>query len=1090
MLAAIGRCSQPRLVGLRQSARQALLRPPRPLPAGHLAGTLRWTNRRLYAEDATTVVGSSIPSSSPPTKPAKDLANAAALLTQVAELQISLGEPDAHWVGRVNADFGGHFRITFVGESSAATSEVVGSLLKTGSEVIPENAGKMRTIGYGAQAGAVETDKIRIEVRAPVDWLSRYDVEICEISSFESLSLSQLEDVIYRSDLVVLVTTAQRGLNRVREEAFMERFYRQGKASLVIAVQGLAPHGSDTIRVVEGIREQVQNYARGNTSTLPPVAIVPVDTESLRATSRSEDASDSMESSERSVSGIDDLLLSITSRIDTPDDRAAHKVHAAIFTAEQALNRLLVGQDAADRALEYASENLLSLVDRIVRTEKRLVQDFKQSDLAVIHDSVTALSAAVRAYFAQVKFWKLFWRSEFVADDLKAMMQRHNLLRAEYRMVYAVGKLNEGLYGLYERVQEHVDSLAHPKRDSPLAEGGTPIRALLQDVSHVQQILAHKTSPAPDVSPAGVKIDPFFLRDQMVHFDATPYCAELQASAEKLVRRQLIYQLGLYSSSLLAVHLGVPFAIMAPTAVALSGSGLGWMRLRWGSLETRFWGNVSRAHKTLKENILTVYEKEFTRGVAKPLISVVGLLEEAIETRRGDIARNRKSVEAAINMIPETVTYNNARTGRRDSSRGQTPADDDSDDDQIKTHNSDSDEDSDDGSQDGSVSRDVKRPAASWSVEEQDSVMAFYGLSNMYPRTWAETRDEAATAGAAAGTGASDVPATSDSAEASDSTVPPVSAGSDDVPLDTSDPLGIRDSIINRVGRRRRSYTGGPSTDQLSSLLLSSRTFDPKLFLGQVHKTTSYRDFETGADNLREAIDHKEDVIKNLVKTHFAKFVSAKSTIDSFYEQMKAKNLISSEDYGIAPFDNALDAVHIAATTLYKPLLDRRVQAEKIRSTLAVLSQWKFLFNLPSVLRTCLQKKKYDALVRDYQKGAYIMQSSFGESQRRSTLASKDKDALLPMHHQVVFEKVWNEVLDIVKKTKEKLFQRLGEEWTSLEVQEKYLTYLIDLNAEPDPVYMYLEKQFNWIRERLLLAYSAHARNLNGERFTTDRYNV
>ncbi|KAJ3183125.1 hypothetical protein HDU87_007548 [Geranomyces variabilis] len=411
----------------------------------------------------------------------------------------------------------------------------------------------------------------------------------------------------------------------------------------------------------------------------------------------------------------------------------------------------------------------------------------------------------------------------------------------------------------------------------------------------------------------------------------------------------------------------------------------------------------------------------------------------------------------------------------RESSRRQTE-DDGSDDDEGKTRNSDSEEDSDEDSDDDNAGRDVKRPAASWSVEEQDSVMAFYGLTNMYPQTWAETRDEA-TAADVASTGTT--PASGDSAEAADGAASPVGVGNDEVPLDTSDPLGIRDSIINRPGRRRRSHTGGPGSNQLASLLISSRTFDPKLFLEQVHKTTSYRNFETGADNLREAIDHKEDVIKNLVKTHFAKFVSAKSTIDSFYDQMKAKNLISSQDYGIAPFDNALDAVHVDATTLYKPLLDRRVQAEKIRSTLAVLSQWKFFFNLPSVLRTCLQKKKYDALVRDYQKGAYLMQSSFGESHRRSTLASKDKDALLPMHHQVVFEKVWNEVLDIVKKTKEKLFQRLGEEWTSLEVQEKYLTYLIDLNAEPDPVYMYLEKQYEWIRERLLQAYAAHTRNLN-----------
>ncbi|KAI8592796.1 hypothetical protein BDZ88DRAFT_222862 [Geranomyces variabilis] len=646
LVAALGRSSRPGVFAFHQSARHVLFTPPSLNAAGLYAGAPLRTSR-LYAADTTAGVSNSPLAASAPPKPAKELANASALLTQVAELQISLGEPDAHWVGRVNADFGGHFRIAFVGESSAATSDVVEALLETGAGAIPRTAGKIRRIGYGAQSPEVQAEQSCIDIRVPVEWLARHDVEICELPSFGSLTSAQLEDVIYRSDLVVLVTTAQQRLSRLRESAFMEQFYGKGKASLVIAVHGLPPHGSDTIGVVEGIREQVQHYARKDASSLPHVAIVPVETRKVQ----SDDVSDSAEAS---VSGVDDLLASITSRIDTPSDRTAHKSRAATFTAEQALNHLLAGQAAADRALEQASKELQSLVSRVVRTEKRLVRDFEQSDLAVVQNSVFALSEAVHAYFAKVKFWKLFWRSDFVADDLKAMMQRHNLLQAEYRMVYAVGKLNEGLHGLYERVQEHVDSLAQPAQGTPLAEGGAPTRALLQDVSRIQQILTHKTSPALDVSPAGIKIDPFFLRDQLVHFDATPHCTDLQRKAEKLVRRQLIYQLGLYSSSLLAVHLGVPFAVMAPTALTLSASGLGWMRLRWGSLETRFWGNVSQAHKTLKENILNVYEQEFTRGVAKPLVSVIRLLEDAIELRRGDIARNRKSVEAALNTIPKT----------------------------------------------------------------------------------------------------------------------------------------------------------------------------------------------------------------------------------------------------------------------------------------------------------------------------------------------------------------------------------------------------------------------------------------------------
>ncbi|KAI8905678.1 exocyst complex component Sec5-domain-containing protein [Powellomyces hirtus] len=418
--------------------------------------------------------------------------------------------------------------------------------------------------------------------------------------------------------------------------------------------------------------------------------------------------------------------------------------------------------------------------------------------------------------------------------------------------------------------------------------------------------------------------------------------------------------------------------------------------------------------------------------------------------------------------------------GRDKSSESENDNEEDEDDD--------NDDDDDDDDERDRRSHDQKRPVASWSVEEQDSVMEFYGLKTMYPQTWSDTRDQQSSDG--------NIPASDPLIPTSNPTpAPPV----DDAPLDTSDPLGIRDSVIRHRGRRPTSHThteslAGPTTDArldpLSSLLISSRTFDAKLFLRQVHRATSYRDLETGAENLKDAIGQKEDVIKNLVKTHFAKFVSAKSTIDSFYDQMKARNLISSQDYGIAPFDNAIDAVQIDATTLYKPLLTRRTQAEKIRSTLAVLSQWKFFFNLPSMLRTYLNKKKYDALVRDYQKGAYLMHMSFGEQNQNrrmnnnssTTTATipnaKEKDALLPIHHKLVFEKVWSEVTAIVEKAREKLFARLSENWDRLEVQEKYLTFLIDLKAEPDPVHMYLEKQYEWIQNRLANAYEEHVRVL------------
>ncbi|KNC97690.1 uncharacterized protein SPPG_07153 [Spizellomyces punctatus DAOM BR117] len=368
---------------------------------------------------------------------------------------------------------------------------------------------------------------------------------------------------------------------------------------------------------------------------------------------------------------------------------------------------------------------------------------------------------------------------------------------------------------------------------------------------------------------------------------------------------------------------------------------------------------------------------------------------------------------------------------------------------------------------------DLKRPNVRWTSEEQTAIFSFYGLQNAFPQTWGETRDEPQKGPS---TITSIISGDASPASADIPTLPHEA----DTPVDTSDPLGIRDSILGR-GRRGRGPLSRVEAEQYGALLITSRKFDAKHFLREVHKTTSYRDLELGADRLHAAIDHREDVIKNLVKTHFAKFVSAKSTIDSFYEQMRTKNLISSEDYGVAPFARSIEALKVDASALYTPLLERRLKAERIRTTLSVLGQWKFFFNLPSVLQGYHSKAKYDALVRDYQKGKYLMESSFGRnSQRLGVKATgKEKDALLPQAHQKVFEKVWNEAENIVSECRRELFRQLGESWVPLENQERIMTYLIELNADPDPVQLYVEKQYEWILSRLRQAYDNHLRNLD-----------
>lgn len=83
-----------------------------------------------------------------------------------------------------------------------------------------------------------------------------------------------------------------------------------------------------------------------------------------------------------------------------------------------------------------------------------------------------------------------------------------------------------------------------------------------------------------------------------------------------------------------------------------------------------------------------------------------------------------------------------------------------------------------------------------------------------------------------------------------------------------------------------------------SSLITSNKSFNPRSFLLQVHKDTSYEDLVVGLQRLNVTIDQRSDALKSLVHSNFDRFVSAKNTIDHIHDEMRSKNLNEQEEYG------------------------------------------------------------------------------------------------------------------------------------------------------------------------------------------------